>query len=530
MGAVTVVLLIACGNVAALMLARGLARWQELGIRMSMGATSWRLGRLIGTESLLISAVAGGLGVVAGYWGLHTLLDALPDKPPQWVSFTFDWRIWLYGVAMVLACAAFGAFPTWHTVIQGDLRGTLAASGRQSTAAPAKRRSLHVLVVCEVALTLILLIQAGLLVQAFRAVQKADPGYRPDHVLLYAIGLPELQYKEMDQCEAFYRSHLEQVRALPGVVSASIVTAPPLGGHWGNFFNIENAPAHRPDEPDPVVLQRVAWPGYLPTMGIPILAGRDFTEQDGQTDGSRAVIVNETFAKRFWPNQDPIGKRISHRYPDAKWMTVVGVVKDIKHYGMDRPMIPGVYIPYVQDKQRGMTVVVRTAAEPLDMVSTVRDLVRRSDPDLPIYEVRSMAGSLERSLWLRRLYSSLIGIFAAVALVMAVGGLYGVFSYVVGGRTREIGVRIALGAQQGRVLWMVLRQGLILTTIGVGLGLAGAAVAVDLMRSILVGVHASDLWTCAVIPVVLVAVAALACYVPARRAAKVDPMEALRCE
>jgi putative ABC transport system permease protein len=211
-------------------------------------------------------------------------------------------------------------------------------------------------------------------------------------------------------------------------------------------------------------------------------------------------------------------------------MTVVGVVKDIKHYGMDRPMIPGVYIPYVQDKQRGMTVVVRTAAEPLDMVSTVRDLVRRSDPDLPIYEVRSMAGSLERSLWLRRLYSSLIGIFAAVALVMAVGGLYGVFSYVVGGRTREIGVRIALGAQQGRVLWMVLRQGLILTTIGVGLGLAGAAVAVDLMRSILVGVHASDLWTCAVIPVLLVAVAALACYVPARRAAKTEPMEALRCE
>ena len=530
MGAVTVVLLIACGNVAALMLARGLARWQELGIRMSMGATSWRLGRLIGTESLLTSAVAGGLGVVAGYWGLHTLLDSLPDKPPQWVSFTFDWRIGLYGVAMVLACAALGAFPTWHTVIKGDLRGTLAASGRQSTAAPAKRRSLHALVVGEVALTLVLLIQAGLLVQAFRAVQKADPGYRPDHVLLYAISLPELQYKEMDQCEAFYRSHLEQVRALPGVVSASVVTAPPLGGHWGNFFNIENAPARRAEEPDPVVLQRVAWPGYLGTMGIPILAGRDFTEQDGQTDGSRAVIVNETFAKRFWPNQDPLGKRIKHRYPDAQWMTVVGVVKDIKHYGMDRPMIPGVYIPYVQDKQRGMTVVVRTAAEPLDMVSTVRDLVRRSDPDLPIYEVRTMAGSLERSLWLRRLYSSLIGIFAAVALVMAVGGLYGVFSYVVGGRTREIGVRIALGAQQGRVLWMVLRQGLILTTIGVGIGLAGAGVAVDLMRSMLVGVHASDLWTCAVIPVVLVAVAALACYVPARRAAKVDPMEALRCE
>jgi putative ABC transport system permease protein len=189
-----------------------------------------------------------------------------------------------------------------------------------------------------------------------------------------------------------------------------------------------------------------------------------------------------------------------------------------------------VYIPYLQDKQRHMAVVVRTAAEPLDMVSAVRDVVRRSDPDLPIYEVRTMAGSLERSLWLRRLYSSLIGIFAAVALVMAIGGLYGVFSYVVGGRTREIGVRIALGAQQRRVLWMVLRQGLVLTAIGVAIGLTGAVIVVRLMRGVLVGVHAADLWTCAVIPMVLVAVAALACYVPARRAARIDPMEALRCE
>ncbi len=530
MGAVGVVLLIACGNVAALMLARGLARWQEMGIRMSMGATSWRLGRLIGAECLLTSAAAGVLGLVIGYWGQHRLLDSIAERPPEWISFAFDVRIWLYSLAMVLVTAAFGAMPTWRTVIQGDPRGTLAASGRQSTTAPAKRRSLHSLVVCEVALTLILLIQAGLLVQAFRAVQKADPGYRPDRVLIYWIGLPEQQYKEMDQCQAFYASHLEQVRALPGVVSASIVTAPPLSGHWGNFFNIENAPARRPDEPDPVVLQRVAWPGYLGTMGIPVLAGRDLTEQDGQNEGSRAAIVNETFAKRFWPSQDPIGKRISHRGRNNPWMTVVGVAKDIKHYGMDRPMIPGVYIPYVQDKQRGMNVVVRTAGEPLDLVSTVRDLVRQADPDLPVSDVRSMAGQLERSLWLRRLYSSLIGIFAAVALVMAVGGLYGVFSYVVGGRTREIGVRIALGAEQRRVLWMVLRQGLILTTIGVGIGLLGAVLVVNLMHSMLVGVRPADLWTCAVIPVALVAVALLACYVPARRAAKVDPMEALRCE
>lgn len=530
MGAVAVVLLIACGNVAALMLARGLARWRELGIRLSLGATAGRVARLILTESLLVSTLAGALGLVLGYWGLHALLNSLADRPPQWVSFQFDVRVWLWALSMILATAAFGALPTCRTVLKGSFQGALVSSGRQSTAAPARRRGLHALVVGEVALTLLLLIQAALLVQAFRSVQKMDPGYRPDHVLLCQIALPEIQYKTRESWDAFYRDCLDQVRALPGILSASAVTAPPLGGHWGNFFIIENAPAKRPDEQDPVVLQRVACPGYFETMGIGLRTGRAFTDQDGRTEGSRAVIVNDTFARRFWPNEDPLGKRIRHRGSDEPWMTVVGVARDVKHYGLDQPMIPGVYLPYAQERCRVMTVVARTAAEPLNLVSSVRETIRRIDPDLPLYDVATMSQRLHQSLWLRRLYSSLIGAFAAVALIMAVGGMYGVFSYVVGGRTREIGVRLALGAPRGSVLWMVLRQGLLLAAIGIGLGLSGTLVTVPLMKRLLLGIHGVDLLLCGVILVLLTVVALLACYVPARRAAKIDPMAALRCE
>ncbi len=530
MGAVVVVLLIACGNVAALMLARGLARWRELGIRLSLGATAGRVARLILTESLLVSCLAGALGLVLGYWGLHALLDSLADKPPQWVSFRFDAHIWLFVLLMILITAAFGALPTCRTVIRGSFQGALVSSGRQSTAAPAKRRGLHALVVGEVALTLVLLIQAGLLVQAFRSVQKMDPGYRVDHVLICQIALPGAQYRTPEACEAFYRDHLEQVRALPGVVSASAITAPPLGGHWGTFFTIENAPAKRPDEQDPVVLQRMAFPGYFETMGIPMVAGRTFNDQDGRTQGSLAVIVNETFARRFWPNQDPVGKRMRRRPDGSPWMTVVGVARDIKHYGLDQPMIPGVYIPYVQEKQSQMAVVIRTATDPLGLASAVRELVRRSDPDLPIYDITTMSDRLHQSLWLRRLYSALIGAFAAVALVMAVGGMYGVFSYVVSGRTREIGVRLALGAPGGSVLWLILRQGLLLAALGIGIGLSGTLIAVPLMRKLLVGVHGVDLLICGLLPFVLIAVALLACYLPARRAARIDPMVALRYE
>jgi predicted permease len=530
MGAVGLVLLIACGNVAALMLARGLARTREMSIRRSLGASSWHIGRLLGVEGLALSGLAGILGLFLGYEGLQALLRSLVDRPPGWICFAFDVRIWLYVLLMVLVTAAFGVLPAFYAVMTGSLAGAAQSSVRQSTASPARCRSLHLLVVTEVALTLILLVQAGLLVQAFRAIQKVDPGYRPEHVLVYQIALPDSRYATKEAKLAFFRSHLDEVRALPGVTTAGAVTAPPLGDHWGNFFFVEDAPAQGPDEQDPVVLQRLALPGYFEAMGITLVAGRSFNEQDGLTEGSLAAIVNETFARRYWPSQDPLGRRIRYRGDRTPWMTVVGVARDVKHYGLDRPMIPGVYVPYVQEPIAQLSVVVRTSSEPLSLMPAIRDVVRRHDPDLPIFGVATMADRLHQSLWLRRLYSSLIAVFAAVALLMALGGLYGVLSYVVGARTREIGVRMALGAHCRSVLWLVLRQALLLSVVGIALGLVGTVLAVPLIRGLLLGVHLADLMIFVAVPLFLLAVVVLASYLPARRAAKIDPMVALRCE
>jgi len=531
MGAVAVVLLIACGNVAALMLARGLARWRELGIRLSLGATPGRIVRLISTESLLLSSLAGLLSLWLSHWGLKVLLNSLAERPPQWIPFSFDIRTWIFAGLMVLLAAAFGAVPTCLAVLGGHGRASLNMSGRHATAAPKKRRSLHLLVVAEMALTLVLLVQTCLLVTAFRHLQKQNPGFRSDQVLTYVIGLPESQYPTGDARLAFFQDHLEQIRGLPGVIQASAVDATPLGGHRGIFFDIENAPARKADEQDPIVLQRVAFPGYFEAMGIQCLAGRSFNEQDGINEGSLAVMVNQTFARRFWPNDNPVGKRIRRRHGDqTPWMTVVGLTRDTKHYGLESPMIPGVFVPYAQVRREHMTLVVHTESDPLALISSIRQIVRRSDSHLPIYSIQTMEDKLHMSLQLRRLYSSLIGVFAGVALVMAMGGLYGVFSYVTNGRVREMGVRIAIGARPQAVLWLILRQALRLIAVGIVAGLIGAAVVVTLMRSLLLGIHIADVMILIAVPVVLVVTALLACWVPARRAARVNPMEALRCE
>jgi predicted permease len=528
LGAVGVVMLIACGNVASLMLARGLTRLRELGVRISLGATPWRIARLIGGESLLLAVLGGLLGMYLGYWGLQMLLASLPQRPPRWITFEVDWRVWLFAGLLVVSSAVLGAVPALRSALRMDLREILQSSTQQSTASGGGRRSLHALVVAEVALTLVLMVQAALLLKTFRSLQQVDPGYRPDHVLVYEIALPPLRYESSQARMEFFRSHLERVRGLPAVASASAVTAPPLSGHWGNFFTIENAPPKGPNEQDPVVLQRIAFPGYFETMGIRIVAGRDFTAQDGIQEGSPSVIVNESFARRFWPSQDAVGKRISHRYPNAPWMTVIGVARDVKHYGMDQPMTPGLYIPYTQESPTQMAVVVRSRMAPSSLVPSVRALVRESDPDLAVFDVVTMEERLAQSMWVRRLSATLFGIFSGVALALAVGGIYGVFSYAVNRRTQEIGVRLALGARRRDVLWMVVRQGLGLAAAGTAIGLIGSLGVAPLMRRLLFGVSPVDPYTFAGIALLLAVVALLACWLPARRAAGVEPMSALR--
>jgi predicted permease len=530
LGAVGVVLLIACGNVAALMLARGLARNRELGLRMCLGATQRRLARLIGMESLLLAGFGGIAGMILGYWSLQALLHSLTETPPRWIHFDLDWRVCLFAGSMVVISSLLGALPVIASISKLDLHGVFQSSAQQSTTAGRGIRSLHVLVVAEVALTLLVMIQAGLLVQAFQAVQKVDPGFQPDHVLVYEIDLPSNRYESREAKTAFFRSHLERVRGLPGVASASAVSSPPLGGHWGNFFAIENALPKGPNEPDPVVLQRIAFPDYFETMRIPLLAGRSFTDRDGENEGSLAVIVNEAFAKRFWPGHEAIGKRIQHRGDKNPWMTVVGVAKDIKHYGLDRPMIPGVYIPFAHINMSQMAVVVRSSVAPESLTPSVRALVRQSDPDLPIFGVVSMEERLSRSMWMRRLCASLFGLFSGLALFMAIGGIYGVFSYAVSRRSQELGIRLALGAQRRQVLCLVLRQGMTVAGIGIGVGILGALFTAYAMKSLLLGINPWNPVTYASIGALLACVALLASWLPARRAATVNPMEALRNE
>jgi putative ABC transport system permease protein len=318
---------------------------------------------------------------------------------------------------------------------------------------------------------------------------------------------------------------------LPGVDTAGAISTPPLGGHWGRFFTVENPTEAAPAEPDCIVLHRVAFPGYFETMGISLAAGRTFTEQDGLDEGSRAIIVNEAFAKRFWPGRDPLGQRVRYHNNHQPWMKVIGVARDVKHYSVSTPMTPGVYVPYPQAPVEQMAFVLRSSADPTSLVPAVRAAVFDADPDLAVFGVIPMARRLAASIWVQRMTATLFGLFAGVALIVALGGMYGVFSYLVNRRTQEIGVRLALGAQRRHILWTVLRQGLLWAGAGAGCGLVVSWLLVaPITHRLLYGIRALDALCSVAIALILVAVAMLACWVPARRAARMNPVEALRTE
>jgi putative ABC transport system permease protein len=328
----------------------------------------------------------------------------------------------------------------------------------------------------------------------------------------------------------FFQNLLERLRALPGVKSAGAASAPPLGGHWGMFLTAEGARPLAPNEQDPVVLHVVATPGYFDAIGVTFLAGRPFEERDGDPKGPQVAIVNESFAKRFWPTADAPGKRIRYSWKKDEWMQVIGVTRDAKHYGLDQEMRPSVYVPHRQRAMEAMSIVLRGAMDPRGLVAPARDVLRQMDQDLPMFDIRTMTEQLDRSLWVRRVYSWLFGAFAAVALVLAAAGIYGVVSYAVSQRTHEIGIRMALGARPDQVLRQVLASGMALTSIGVVVGLAGALWAARLLQTLLFGVSSRDpvIYSAVILGVALVAL--LANLVPARRAAAVDPMRALRFE
>ena len=532
LGGVAVVLIIACVNIAALMLVRGGARAREIAIRTAMGASRGRVVRQLLTENMVLAAAGGIVGVLLGKVCLVGMISLMPaNNLPRWISFSMDARFAAFSVAITGAAALlFGLAPALQSS-KVDARGALQDSGVRASLSRARRGTLRALVVSEIALALVLSVSAGLLVEAFRKVLHVDPGFRPENVITFGVTLPDVKYKE-DAQRVFFENLLDRLRAVPGVKSAGAATAIPLGGHWGNFWEAEDNPPLGPNDKNPVTLQVVATPGYFEAIGMTFLAGRPFRQQ-AEPKHIREVVVNESFAKHYWNGLSPIGKRIRHSLGERKptdWYEVVGITRDEKHYGLEQEMKPGVFLSLRVNPVNWMNIVLRGSIDPQLLIPPSREILREMDPEIAMYEVRTMTERLDRSLWARRAYSWLFAAFAGIALLLAAAGIYGVVSYAVSQRTQEIGIRMALGAQPGQVLLEVLGSGMVLVSVGVVLGLAAAFWAVRLLQSLLFGVSSRDPVIYAAVVVGVAALGLLANFVPARRAASIDPMRALHFE
>jgi putative ABC transport system permease protein len=543
LGAVALVLLIACVNVANLLLARGAARQRELSIRTALGARRARLIRQLVTESLLLSLLGGTLGLFVAFGGMRLLLVLLSATSTygelphhEWIHIDLAALLFTFAIS-IFTGILFGLAPALQTS-GTDISETLKESGRGS-AGVRSHRMRSALVVSEVALALVLLVGAGLLIRSFRALLATDMGFNPQNVLTMQVWLPDSHYPESYQVTSFYREALERLRTAPGVTSASAINFLPLTG-WGDItdFFIGGRPTPPPGH-EYVAQYRVVSSGYFQTMEIPLKQGRDFSETD--SDGAPGVaIVNETLAQRYWPGEDPIGKHIKVNMlnsqgpwrPQIKdvWLTIVGIAGDVRDWELGDSKVGQVYISYLQNPSRLMKFAVRTASDPGSLTSGARQAVLDVDKNQPITDVKTMARFLDEAYAQHRTNMLLLGTFSALALVLAAVGIYGVMSYAVVQRVHEIGIRMALGAEPRDVLRLIIGHGLRLTLLGVAIGVAGALATGHWLASMLFGVQATDPFTYVSVAFLLVGVALLACYVPARRAMRVDPMIALRYE
>jgi predicted permease len=529
LGAVGFVLLIACANVANLMMAKATARQKEIAVRTALGATRGRIIRQLLTESVMLALAGGAMGLLLAAWGIDALVALSPSNLPRVQTISLDRYVLCFTLAIsVLTGVLFGLAPALHAS-KLDLNEALKEGGRGST--EGKRSGVRrLLVISEIALALVLLVGGGLMIRSFLRLQSIDPGFNPRNVLTMTVSLAGSQHSTSTKRLVFFDELLGRIESLPGVQSASAINHLPLGGDtWGIGFAIEGRPLPPPGE-RPGAVYRIVRPRYFQTMGATLLEGRDFTERDNES-ASGVVIINETFARRHWPNEDPIGKRIRIAIDESGPREIVGVVKDVKQREWTAEPQPEMYLPHFQAAApRYLTLVVRANSSPLNLAAAVEGEVWAIDKNLPVSEVRSMEEVIAASIAQQRFNVLLLGIFASVALILAAVGIYGVMSYSVTQRTQEIGIRIALGAQTSDVLKMVVGQVMKLVAIGIGAGLIGAFLLTRLLSSLLYEVSATDPVTFAAIALVLTSVALLACYLPARRATKVDPMVALRYE
>ncbi len=537
LGAVAMVLLIACANIANLLLARAVSREREIAIRQALGANRSRIIRQMLTESGVIALLGGGLGLLIAVWSLDALVALVPaGSIPQGIEVSVDARVLVFTLAVSLATAlVFGLWPALQAS-KVNLNESLKEGGQKTTGGYRNRRAQSLLVVAEVGFSLLLLIMAGLMLRSFARLTQIDPGFTPENVVSMRINLPPARYAQEGRMAAFFQQLIERVETVPGVESAAVASHMPFVYTEDWTFTVEGA-ASAPAQTQNLDTRTVS-PGYFHAMRIPLLKGETFSPQD-RADAPGVVIVNQAMARRFWPDEEAIGKRIKLGRADSNnpWLSVRAVVEDSAQGSLDVATRPEVYFPLAQmaGRYRRMNLAVRaTSGDPLNLVGSIQAQVRNIDKDQPVYQIQTMDSLVADSIGTRRFAMTLLGLFAGLALLLAVIGIYGVMSYAVSQRTHEIGIRVALGAGQKDVLKLIVGQGLVFIVLGLIAGLVGAFIATILLpkflSTLLYDVSARDPITFAAVTVILAVVAVAACYIPARRATKVDPMIALRYE
>ncbi|HKG78738.1 MAG TPA: ABC transporter permease [Pyrinomonadaceae bacterium] len=532
LGAVALVLLIACANIANLLLAKSMSRSHEIAIRTAMGASRARLIRQMLIESAVLGLLGGGLGLLIASWGTRALLSLVPTGTiPTGLDVTMNFQVLLFALAVSLLTAfIFGFWPA----IQGSrtqTREVLQSASQRATAAVGTRRAQNVLVVAEVGLSLILLVMAGLMIRSFAKLTNVDPGMSTANVMSMRINRSPAKSKDGSQNAIFFQNVIDRVKTLPGIEAAGVASHMPFvfTEDWPiTVESVVNAGIQTQS-----IDTRTVSADYFTTMQIPLVGGQFFSSEDGP-QSPPVVLVNQAMANRYWPNQDPLGKRIKIGNPDSKspWFTVKGLVKDSAQSSLDEGINPEIYFALGQmaGRYRRMNLAVRTSVDPKSTLAAIQSAIREVDKDQPVYQVQTIDELIRDSVSTRRFALTILILFAALALVLAVSGIYGVISYSVSQRTQEIGIRMALGARATDVLRLVLGQFMRLTVIGVALGLVGAYLLTRLMTSLLFGVTPTDITTFVLVSVGLSLVALIACLIPARRATKVDPLVALKYE